>query len=55
MWSDVKQDLKRVTDYRYRRCTIQLDRSLWADYYLSVSIVYLDDIRVGGRAECHVV
>jgi hypothetical protein len=33
----------------------QLDRSLWADYYLSVSIVYLDDIRVGGRAECHVV
>lgn len=26
MWSDVMQEAKQITDYRYRRCTIRLDR-----------------------------
>jgi aldehyde:ferredoxin oxidoreductase len=26
MWSDVQQAAKQITDYQYRRCTIQLDR-----------------------------
>jgi hypothetical protein len=30
MWSDVKQDAKHVTDYQFRRCTIQLDRGEFA-------------------------
>jgi aldehyde:ferredoxin oxidoreductase len=30
MWPDVKQDAKDVTDYRFRRCTIHLDRGEFA-------------------------
>jgi aldehyde:ferredoxin oxidoreductase len=49
MWSDTSQEAKQITDYRYRRCTIRLDRGECA--FDELSCQDLEDFLGGiGRA-----